>query len=716
MTLKSSLLIILQASFLTYGMASAAADEPISDISELQKHVLSNSTTERTFDICGTILQCCSPARKNFFLQNGTNLILLVDKAFWPRLPFADGDIVRATGHTVFLRKGSAQNADCRSIALVRHGKTPSPQRIRIRDLLADHGSNDRFVRVSGLVRDLFPDDIDPMYASLVLVEDDCILYLSIRCNPQDQAQLQRLVNAIVEVNGVYSSRESARSTLGDGFRNWGPALAVAGPDAFQIVRSAPEDPFDLPDIATLQRNAPTALAFAPRHRAVGRVITAARPNGFLLRTDGGHIVNVDLMNGPRPRTETVVVAAGLPATDLYRINLVRASWKELPGRSDRADSEPSADITAEQLLTDGAGHREYKINRHGTLVRLKGTVSSLSALGDSNARLPLDCAGRTIELVSDPGTNPFAGLSVGCSVEATGVCIMDTEQWQPDRALPVIRGVTVAVRDAEDVRVLSRPSWWTPRRMFFLVCILLALVVGVVAWNLSLNALVIRRSRELLRAQAKRLTETLRVGERTRLATELHDTVAQNLSGLSLQLDAAGRLADSDPAAVKPVIAFASKALLACRRELRDCLWDLRSQALDEPDMNAAIRRALAPQLGAAQLVTRFNVPRPKLADHTVHAVLRILGELAGNAVRHGRATTLRIAGSLDDAGLRFSCTDDGCGFEVRSAPGSAQGHFGLQGIRDRIRTFNGTFELTSAPGKGTRAVVLLRPVSHEI
>ena len=275
--------------------------------------------------------------------------------------------------------------------------------------------------------------------------------------------------------------------------------------------------------------------------------------------------------------------------------------------------------------------------------------------------------------------------------------------------------GVRLVVRTSGDIRILSRPSWWTPQRILILAGLfaLAALVIGL--WNITLRTLVIRRSRALLREQAKRLTETLRVEERTRLATELHDTVAQNLSGLSLQLDAAGRLADSDPVTMKSILAFTSKALLACRRELRDCLWDLRSQALDEKDMNAAIRRALTPHLGDAQLVIRFNVPRRKLPDHTVHTVLRILGELAKNAIRHGKATTLRIAGSFDDDGLKFSCTDNGCGFDVAQAPNSAAGHFGLQGIRDRIRTFNGSFKLTSAPGKGTKAVVHLCPTPLE-
>ena len=59
------------------------------------------------------------------------------------------------------------------------------------------------------------------------------------------------------------------------------------------------------------------------------------------------------------------------------------------------------------------------------------------------------------------------------------------------------------------------------------------------------------------------------------------------------------------------------------------------------------------------------------------------------------------------------MSVSDDGCGFDVDSCPGPSQGHFGLQGIRDRIRRFNGTLTIESAPGRGTTATVTLHATS---
>ena len=58
----------------------------------------------------------------------------------------------------------------------------------------------------------------------------------------------------------------------------------------------------------------------------------------------------------------------------------------------------------------------------------------------------------------------------------------------------------------------------------------------------------------------------------------------------------------------------------------------------------------------------------------------------------------------------LRFSVSDDGCGFDPKTCPGVAQGHFGLQGIRERVNQFDGEMAIESAPGKGSRISVLMR------
>lgn len=122
---------------------------------------------------------------------------------------------------------------------------------------------------------------------------------------------------------------------------------------------------------------------------------------------------------------------------------------------------------------------------------------------------------------------------------------------------------------------------------------------------------------------------------------------------------------------------------------------------------MTEAVRRTVAPHVGDIAVSIRFNVPRERLSEPTTHDILRIVRELVVNAIRHGRATQIRIAGECRDGFVRFSVRDDGCGFDPNAAPGPQAGHFGLQGIRERIEARGGILALDSSPGHGTKAVV---------
>ena len=132
---------------------------------------------------------------------------------------------------------------------------------------------------------------------------------------------------------------------------------------------------------------------------------------------------------------------------------------------------------------------------------------------------------------------------------------------------------------------------------------------------------------------------------------------------------------------------------------------------------MNDAVRRTLAPFIDGVNLIVRFNVPRARLPDDTAHALLRIIRELVQNAIRHGHAKNIKVAGCLDGKRLLFSVEDDGGGFDTKECPGVQQGHFGLQGIRERVNQFNGEMSIASEVGKGARVTIALNmPDGEEV
>ena len=221
------------------------------------------------------------------------------------------------------------------------------------------------------------------------------------------------------------------------------------------------------------------------------------------------------------------------------------------------------------------------------------------------------------------------------------------------------------------------------------------------------LKVLSERRGRELAEEQIASARADLKVEERTRLAVELHDSISQTLTGVALQIDAAQGSGRTNPTAAAKFLENARAMLASCRQELRCCIWDLKSRTFEERDMTEALQKTLAPHINEANLSVRFNVPRTILSESSAHDILRIVRELVINAIRHGHAKNIRIAGECRDGTVRFTVRDDGCGFSETDVPGPAQGHFGLQGIRERIGNRNGSMEIESAPGRGTKVTV---------
>ncbi len=557
-----------------------------------------------------------------------------------------------------------------------------------------------RTVVTEGTVIDAFPDEIDASNHFLLLKDAEDVLPVALRADPGEEASLETLRDARVRVKGRFMRTVSGSRKFS------GPFISVDNRSDVSVVEPALSDPFAAPPLEKALYRTPREIARRGRRTVSGEVLAVWGGNRMMVRTGGGRIVNVTLAHGqsaPSPGDE--VTAAGYPETDLFRVNLSRAVVRAAARAAARQEEAEITNLAS--VYSGDGGPSAIDPGSHGRLMRLRGLVQSMSSPDDSVRRMLLACG--PFKLTVDLGLHPDAAddIEVGTELEVTGRCLLEIGRWNPDDIFPRIRNLVSVIRTPEDIRIIARPPWWTPIRLLVVISILAAALVGVYIWNRILQKLVNRRGRELYREQVAHAIAEFKTDERTRLAVELHDSLSQELAGVACQVAAGAKTLDRNPAVSRRCLETAEKMLNSCRTELRQCLFDLRSDTLEEPDFAEAIRKTLDQLDGDTAISIRFNVPRRRLKDTTAHAILAIIRELTGNAIRHGGATEVKVAGCTESGRILFYVRDNGCGFDPANCDGPLQGHFGLEGIRNRLEKLSGTLTIDSRPGDGTRAAV---------
>lgn len=195
-------------------------------------------------------------------------------------------------------------------------------------------------------------------------------------------------------------------------------------------------------------------------------------------------------------------------------------------------------------------------------------------------------------------------------------------------------------------------------------------------------------------------------LAERIRIGREIHDTLMQGVTGISLQLDAASRRLPAAPALAKQEIDRALRQLDEVLADARRCVLELRSGGERQTDLPAALRKLVESLTSGhaieAQLTVEGNPSR--LAPHAQEQLLRVAREAVTNAVVHSRARNLWVNLRFENGSVHLRVTDDGCGFDVH-APDNL--HFGIVGMRERMSQLGGHLEIQSTPGKGAEVNV---------
>jgi len=214
------------------------------------------------------------------------------------------------------------------------------------------------------------------------------------------------------------------------------------------------------------------------------------------------------------------------------------------------------------------------------------------------------------------------------------------------------------------------------------------------------------RRARE--RALRARFAGVLE--ERNRMAREIHNTLLQGFTGITLQLQAVMQEVTRRPAHARAqmerMLEQADQSLADARR----AVWDLRTPALQAESLAVALEDVARRAAEGDAPDVRFRVvgtPRP-LVPAVEMALFRIGQEAVANAAKHAGASAIEVQLAYERRGARLVVRDDGRGFDPAATGSARGGHWGLVGMRERADQVDARLTITSGDGCGTDVVVV--------
>jgi two-component system sensor histidine kinase DegS len=195
---------------------------------------------------------------------------------------------------------------------------------------------------------------------------------------------------------------------------------------------------------------------------------------------------------------------------------------------------------------------------------------------------------------------------------------------------------------------------------------------------------------------------------ERQLISYEIHDGLAQHLAGAIMQFEAYKYLKEKNLEQAATALDLGVQQVREGHAEARRLIGNLRPLQLEEGEIISAIEDFVreASERNKVEIEFCHTVTQPKLAPMLENTVFRIVQECVANACRYSKSKKVKVALTHRDRQLRIEVRDWGVGFNASRVD---EGHFGLEGIRERAKVFGGHAVIKSSPHKGTKIVVEL-------
>ena len=520
------------------------------------------------------------------------------------------------------------------------------------------------------------------------------------------------LIDAVVQVAGPATKDANARGEIVR------PRIRVDRPAWFTIVEPAASGlVFSNVAVApdAIGRSRPQTL---PGHRVYtfGQVVHA-EPRRRLFLQNGHYGIEVRLATGgvgtevhfePGDRVEV----AGFVDRSGSVASIRNASVRRI-----EAGPPPTPLLaTPELILAANGGAVTPEMmpapgDYQGCLVRCTGTLVQSQPAGEGGTLL-VDASGVVVSVEADEAT--FAALAATpprSRVRIDGVALVDRAPASGDGTAATPQRLRLLLRAPDDFLVLEAPPWWTTIRLMILLGATVAILVAAVGWAVTLRRQLATQTQLLAQEMRSRRDAALEfeatLRERNRLAANLHDTLQQTIAGIGFQLDACGIDGARPDAVAGRHLSVARRMVNHAAKELQGSVWAMRSLPLDGKPFGDALRALVSRVCEGydVQPTVRADAALSSLPEFVAGSVLLIVQEAVHNALKHARPSRIEVhvADDADDGLLTVRVEDDGSGFRTGAQPGPREGHFGIQGMRERAERLGGRLLVRQRPGGGT-------------
>ncbi len=452
------------------------------------------------------------------------------------------------------------------------------------------------------------------------------------------------------------------------------------------IEASLPRDDVPLSRIDSL-------LRYSPKEQPQGRVhirgvVTYQRGDTELYVQQEKRGVYVQHADQRKLAVGDIVDVIGFVRRGVYSPEIEDAETKVVghqPELAARPVSAEKAKIADGELVQVDGVLLDYFRGAESTVLTLKAEGAPFTAV------LPLHSGRQKL---------PVAG----CLLRLTGVvrtlqapAIGTPYPWTPS-------SFELRLRTDDDLRILQRPALSRAVWVFGVATVLTSvalLVAGTLWWQSKAKLREQRRQRIAREAEFAAI-----IKERMRLAREIHDSLAQGFTAVSIQLEIAKHKLPSDATVARDHIEAARSLVRESLAEARRSIQGLRRETMSNEDFVAALSRSSARILKDTGIVFshEFEGDVAQLGADAENELLSIATEAMTNTVKHAKAKSIRITFCMGDGYGEMRIRDDGVGL-YEGDP--AKSGFGIRGMRERAHRLNGHLVVSSEPGLGTQIIV---------